>query len=126
MELDTRGLTSLRTMFKVLFLALFSLALAEPEIKPSGLGVEYVQVPEACEVKASNGNLLTMHYTGTLEDGTKFDSSLDRNEPFKFQIGVGQVIRGWEEGVLGMCVGEKRKLIVPPELGYGDQVKILV
>ena len=64
-------------------------------------------------------------FKGTLEDGTKFDSSVDRNEPFKFQIGVGQVIKGWEEGVLGMCVGEKRRLIVPPELGYGDQVNIL-
>jgi len=62
-----------------------------------------------------------MHSTGQLEDGTKFDSSHDREEPFKFQIGVGQVIKGWEEGVLGMCVGEKRQLIVPPELGYGDQ-----
>merc|ERR1719370_1230625 len=62
-----------------------------------------------------------MHYVGTLESGAKFDSSYDRSEPFKFQIGVGQVIKGWEEGVLGMCVGEKRKLIVPPALGYGDQ-----
>ena len=52
-------------------------------------------------------------------------SSWNRNEPFKFQIGVGQVIQGWEEGVLGMCVGEKRRLIVPPQLGYGDQVRLL-
>merc|ERR1712241_1610155 len=94
---------------------------AASEVLPSGLTVEYVQVPEACEVKVKRSDLLTMHYTGTLEDGTKFDSSVDRNEPFQFQIGVGQVIRGWEEGVLGMCIGEKRKLIVPPELGYGDQ-----
>merc|ERR1712165_285095 len=98
-----------------------SLVLAEPEMKPSGLAAEYLDVPENCEKKALNGQQLTMHYTGTLEDGTKFDSSLDRNEPFKFQIGVGQVIKGWEEGVLGMCVGEKRKLIVPPARGYGDQ-----
>ena len=102
-----------------------SLVLAEPEIRPSGLGVEILHVPETCEKKAINGQQLTMHYTGTLEDGTKFDSSLDRNEPFKFQIGVGQVIQGWEEGVLGMCVGEKRRLIVPPQLGYGDQVRLL-
>jgi len=65
--------------------------------------------------------MIKMHYVGTLEDGRKFDSSLDRNEPFQFQLGVGQVIKGWEEGVLGMCVGEKRKLIIPPALGYGDQ-----
>jgi len=62
-----------------------------------------------------------MHYTGKLSSGTKFDSSVDRNEPFKFQLGVGQVIKGWDEGIVGMCVGEKRKLTVPPELGYGDQ-----
>merc|ERR1712076_179846 len=96
-------------------------SLAASEVLPSGLTVEYVQVPEACEVKVKRSDLLTMHYTGTLEDGTKFDSSVDRNEPFQFQIGVGQVIRGWDEGVLGMCVGEKRKLIVPAALGYGDQ-----
>jgi len=100
---------------------IFTLAFADPEVRPSGLKIEHIHVPGTCEKMAQNGQLLTMHYTGTLEDGSKFDSSLDRNEPFKFQIGVGQVIRGWEEGVLGMCVGEKRKLIVPPELGYGDQ-----
>merc|ERR1712198_270534 len=72
-------------------------------------------------VKVKRSDLLTMHYTGTLEDGTKFDSSVDRNEPFQFQIGIGQVIKGWDEGIVGMCVGEKRKLVVPPELGYGDQ-----
>jgi FK506-binding protein 14 len=100
---------------------LASLALAEPEVRESGLKIEFIEVPETCEKKAANGQMLTMHYTGTLEDGTKFDSSVDRNEPFKFQIGVGQVIKGWEEGVVGMCIGEKRRLIVPPELGYGDQ-----
>ena len=102
-----------------------SFVLAEAEMKPSGLAVEYLDVPEACEKKAMIGQQLTTHYTGTLEDGTKLDSSLDRNEPFKFQIGIGQVIQGWEEGVLGMCVGEKRRLIVPPQLGYGDQVRLL-
>merc|ERR1712166_850445 len=105
----------------ILLASMATLALAEPEARPSGLQVEYISVPETCEQKAMNGAMLSMHYTGTLEDGTKFDSSVDRNEPFKFQIGVGQVIKGWEEGVLGICVGEKRRLIVPPELGYGDQ-----
>merc|ERR1711920_525581 len=98
-----------------------TVSLAEVEERPSGLKIEHILKPESCDKQAENGQMLTMHYTGTLEDGTKFDSSLDRNEPFKFQIGVGQVIKGWEEGVLGMCVGEKRKLIVPPALGYGDQ-----
>ena len=70
---------------------LVALALAEPELKPSGLKVDYVSVPDPCDRKALKGQMLTMHYTGTLEDGTKFDSSHDRNEPFKFQIGVGQV-----------------------------------
>merc|ERR1712050_759788 len=105
----------------ILLASIATIALAEPEVRPSGLKVVYTLVPETCEKKAMNGQMLTMRYTGTLEDGTKFDSSVDRNEPFKFQIGVGQVIKGWEEGVLGMCIGEKRTLIVPPELGYGDQ-----
>lgn len=62
-----------------------------------------------------------MHYTGTLIDGSKFDSSVDRNQPFDFVIGSGQVIKGWERGLLGMCVGEKRKLTIPSDLGYGDR-----
>ena len=60
-----------------------------------------------------------LHYTGWLADGTKFDSSLDRNQPFSFPLGAGQVIKGWDEGVAGMKVGGKRTLIVPPALGYG-------
>jgi len=64
--------------------------------------------------------MLSMDYTGTLEDGTKFDSSVDRKQPFNFQLGVGQVIKGWDQGLTDMCVGEKRKLTVPPSLGYGD------
>ncbi len=66
------------------------------------------------------GDYIIIHYLGTLEDGTKFDSSYDRGEPFKTRIGVGQVIDGWDMGVIGMKVGGKRKLIIPPALGYGD------
>merc|ERR1719230_273083 len=102
-------------------LLLVALVAAEPQLTASGLGVEYLSKPDECERLAKNGDMLEMHYTGTLEDGKKFDSSRDRSEPFKFQIGVGQVIKGWEEGVQGMCPGEQRRLIVPPELGYGEQ-----
>lgn len=70
---------------------------------------------------AETGKKVTVHYTGKLFNGTKFDSSLDRNEPFAFTLGAGQVIQGWDMGVAGMKVGGKRVLIVPPHLGYGER-----
>ncbi|MEW6159889.1 MAG: FKBP-type peptidyl-prolyl cis-trans isomerase [Verrucomicrobiota bacterium] len=68
---------------------------------------------------AQPGNTVVVHYTGWLTDGTKFDSSVDRNEPFEFVLGAGQVIQGWDRGVAGLSVGDKVRLRIPPELGYG-------
>jgi FKBP-type peptidyl-prolyl cis-trans isomerase len=68
---------------------------------------------------AEVGKTVSVHYTGTLPDGSKFDSSLDRGRPFEFTLGQGRVIQGWEQGVSGMKVGGKRKLVIPPDLGYG-------
>lgn len=70
---------------------------------------------------AQRNSMVAVHYTGWLEDGTKFDSSLDRGQAFVFRIGAGQVIKGWERGVVGMKVGGKRRLTIPPELAYGNR-----
>lgn len=86
---------------------------------PSGL--KYVDITVGKGEAPKNGQLVTVHYTGWLEDGKKFDSSKDRNEPFQFTLGVGEVIRGWDEGVSTMKVGGKRKLIIPYQLGYGER-----
>ncbi|HEA25837.1 MAG TPA: FKBP-type peptidyl-prolyl cis-trans isomerase [Ectothiorhodospiraceae bacterium] len=83
----------------------------------SELIIEDITVGEGDE--ATTGQSITVHYTGTLEDGTKFDSSKDRNDPFVFTLGVGQVIKGWDKGFAGMKVGGSRKLTIPPEMGYG-------
>jgi peptidylprolyl isomerase len=81
--------------------------------------VEIVDSVVGSGTEAVNGKSITVHYTGTLKDGTKFDSSVDRKEPFTFGLGSGQVIKGWEQGIVGMKVGGKRKLTIPPELAYG-------
>jgi peptidylprolyl isomerase/FKBP-type peptidyl-prolyl cis-trans isomerase FkpA len=81
--------------------------------------IEILRQGEGPEIK--NGDKATVHYTGALENGQKFDSSLDRGEPFEFVLGAGQVIKGWDLGVLGMKVGEKRKLTIPSSLGYGEK-----
>jgi FKBP-type peptidyl-prolyl cis-trans isomerase len=84
---------------------------------PSGLIYEDTTVGSGAE--AASCKKVKVHYTGWLTDGTKFDSSKDRNDPFEFNLGQGQVIKGWDEGVAGMKVGGKRKLTIPPALGYG-------
>ena len=83
----------------------------------SGLVIEEINLGEGDEARA--GQMVSVHYTGWLTNGTKFDSSVDRNESFDFPLGRGNVIRGWDEGVAGMKVGGKRKLTIPPDLGYG-------
>ncbi len=84
-------------------------------------GLQYIDITEGEGDSPSSGQTVTVHYTGTLTDGKQFDSSRDRGSPFSFKIGVGQVIKGWDEGVSSMKVGGRRTLIIPPQLGYGSR-----
>ena len=93
----------------------------EPVTTDSGLIVQVLAPGDGDEAKS--GDKVSVHYVGTLTDGTKFDSSRDRDQPFSFWVGEHQVIEGWDEGILGMREGEKRKLTVPPKLGYGSEKK---
>jgi peptidylprolyl isomerase len=90
--------------------------------KSTSSGLQYWDLKEGSGTTASGGKSVSVHYTGWLaSNGKKFDSSVDRGQPFMFQLGAGQVIKGWDEGVSGMKVGGKRQLRIPPELGYGSR-----
>ena len=84
-------------------------------------GLKYIDQKVGNGPVAKKGDTVEVHYTGWLTDGKKFDSSVDRKKPFSFPLGAGKVIKGWDEGVAGMKVGGKRKLTIPPDLGYGDR-----
>lgn len=110
-------------------IVLFAVTVLSLSLSPAtGSGVEKKKLQigikkrvDNCSIKSRKGDVLNMHYTGKLEDGTEFDSSIPRDRPFTFTLGTGQVIKGWDQGLLGMCEGEKRKLVIPAELGYGDR-----
>ena len=93
--------------------------MANEDVQTTDSGLQYVVIEEGDGAQAQAGQRVFVHYVGTLEDGTKFDSSRDRGRPFDFTLGQGQVIRGWDEGIGLMQVGDRYKLIIPPELGYG-------
>jgi len=111
-----------RAVLLCLIVSVLCIAVAfadEEEGTKEKLRIGVTHRPETCTQKTQNGDQLSMHYTGKLEDGTVFDSSVTRGQPFSFKIGAGQVIKGWDQGLLGMCIGEKRKLKIPASLGYG-------
>ncbi len=93
----------------------------KPEAVKTPSGLHYVDLATGTGREAHVGETAVVHYTGWLEDGTKFDSSVDRGTPFSFELGAGRVIKGWDEGVVGMTIGTKRKLTIPPHLGYGSR-----
>ncbi len=108
----------LLALFAIFLLPLAGHAAEEAMVKTSS-GLQYADLVVCQGREAHAGETATVHYTGTLVDGTKFDSSKDRNKPFPFRICAGQVIKGWDEGVEGMKIGGTRKLVIPPQLGYG-------
>ncbi|CAD6892260.1 unnamed protein product [Tilletia laevis] len=100
---------------------LLTATVADAREPPKELRIGVKHKPTSCPIKTQKGDQLSMHYTGKLWEGEKFDSSLDRGDPFEFTLGAGQVIPGWDKGLLDMCEGEKRKLQIPAKLGYGDR-----
>jgi peptidylprolyl isomerase len=125
---DTQQTTGLEQTISTPSLATTSATTAPtPTTTPTGKvvttpsGLKYTEIKVGTGATPKTGQIVSVHYTGTLEDGTKFDSSRDRGTPIEFPIGTGQVIKGWDEGVITMKVDGRRQLIIPPELGYGAQ-----
>lgn len=114
-------LTLIPVLLIILTIAYFLKSQPQPQTQtmPNELKIEDLQVGTGPAVKS--GDTISIHYLGTLLDGKKFDSSYDRGQPFQTQIGVGQVIKGWDQGVVGMQVGGKRRLTIPSELAYGSR-----
>ena len=108
----------LLALFGIFFLPLVGHTAEETMVKTAS-GLQYADLVVGDGREAQPGATATVHYTGTLVDGTKFDSSKDRNKPFSFRLSAGQVIKGWDEGVEGMKIGGTRKLVIPSRLGYG-------
>ena len=102
-----------------LVLSMSTVACAKGKKVKTASGLEYEDMKVGTGATAKAGQTVTVHYTGWLTNGTKFDSSVDRKEPFEFHLGAGEVIRGSDEGVAGMKIGGKRKLTIPSDLGYG-------
>lgn len=94
---------------------------SEGKVMKTDSGLEYIIIEEGQGEKPKTGQKVKVHYTGKLEDGSVFDSSVKRGEPIEFTLGVGQVIKGWDEGIADMKEGGKRQLIIPPSLGYGER-----
>jgi peptidylprolyl isomerase len=114
-----RIVASTLALFAGFGLTLLAVQAQEKKVIQTQSGLKYIDEKEGTGDTAKAGNRVSVHYTGKLKDGKKFDSSRDRGQPFTFNLGAGQVIKGWDEGVAGMKVGGQRKLIIPPELGYG-------
>ncbi|RVE53374.1 hypothetical protein evm_001944 [Chilo suppressalis] len=116
--------TVLFTICKILLFVLVFMSVISHVVlgnsPPKKLQIGVKKRPAECPIKSKKGDLLHMHYTGTLDDGTEFDSSIPRGNPLTFTLGSGQVIKGWDQGLIGMCEGEQRKLVIPPELAYGE------
>uniref|UniRef100_A0A0F7CZ42 peptidylprolyl isomerase n=1 Tax=Hypseocharis bilobata TaxID=253189 RepID=A0A0F7CZ42_9ROSI len=111
---------AMRATTILLLLVLCTLVSAKSgEVKELQIGVKFR--PKSCDLQAHKGDKIKVHYRGKLTDGSVFDSSFERGDPIEFELGSGQVIKGWDQGLLGMCVGEKRKLKIPSQLGYGAQ-----